>query len=70
MTIEKILNKLTLRERELIANLIEKDPLTGIYNRRKLYQDLEIFASISDRYKSKLFCDPITSILSMLFITG
>jgi len=51
MTIEKILSKLTLKERELIASLIEKDPLTGIYNRRKLYQDLEIFASISDRYK-------------------
>jgi len=51
MTIEKILSKLTQRERELIAGLIEKDPLTGIYNRRKLYQDLEMFASISDRYK-------------------
>ena len=51
MTIEKILSKLTQKERELIASLIEKDPLTGIYNRRKLYQDLEILASISDRYK-------------------
>ena len=51
MTIEKILSKLTQRERELISSLIEKDPLTGIYNRRKLFQDLEIFISISDRYR-------------------
>ena len=47
MTIEKILKKLNQKERELISSLIEKDPLTGIYNRRKLYQDLEIFVSIS-----------------------
>ena len=51
MTIEKILKKLNQKERELISSLIEKDPLTGIYNRRKLYQDLEIFVSISGRYK-------------------
>lgn len=49
--VESILSKLSRSERELIASLIEKDPLTGVYNRRKLFQDLEIFASIADRCK-------------------
>jgi diguanylate cyclase (GGDEF)-like protein len=51
MNIEEILNKLSSQERELISSLIEKDPLTGVYNRRKLFDDLKIFISISDRYK-------------------
>ena len=51
MNIDIILSKLSPEERKLIADLIEKDPLTGVYNRRKLYKDLEIFIALSDRYK-------------------
>ena len=51
MNIDSILGKLSSEERKFIAGLIEKDPLTGVYNRRKLYRDVEIFTAISDRYE-------------------
>jgi PleD family two-component response regulator len=38
--LETILEKLEQKEREFISTLIEKDPLTGVYNRRKLDNDI------------------------------
>jgi diguanylate cyclase (GGDEF)-like protein len=47
--LEKVLDKLTEREREFISTLIEKDPLTGVYNRRKFDNDIELLISMSER---------------------
>ena len=47
--LEKILTKLSDKEREFISILIEKDPLTGVYNRRKFDNDIELLISMSDR---------------------
>ena len=49
MELEKILEKLEQNEREFISALIEKDPLTGVYNRRKFDNDIELLISMSDR---------------------
>ena len=49
MELETILEKLEEREREFISTLIEKDPLTGVYNRRKFDNDIELLISMSDR---------------------
>ncbi len=47
--LEKIMSKLTAKERDLISKLIEKDPLTGVYNRRKFNDDMQLLASMSER---------------------
>ena len=47
--LEKVLDKLTEGEREFISTLIEKDPLTGVYNRRKFDNDIELLISMSER---------------------
>ena len=47
--LETILEKLEQKEREYISTLIEKDPLTGVYNRRKFDNDIELLISMSDR---------------------
>ena len=47
--LEKILDKLSEKEREFISILIEKDPLTGVYNRRKFDNDIELLISMSER---------------------
>ena len=47
--LETILEKLEQKEREFISTLIEKDPLTGVYNRRKFDNDIELLISMSDR---------------------
>ena len=49
MELEKILEKLEQNEREFISALIEKDPLTGVYNRRKFDNDIELLICMSDR---------------------
>jgi diguanylate cyclase (GGDEF)-like protein len=49
MELETILEKLEEKEREYISTLIEKDPLTGVYNRRKFDNDIELLISMSDR---------------------
>lgn len=49
MNLEEILAKLEPREREFITGLIDKDPLTGVYNRRKFDRDLEWVIAMSDR---------------------
>jgi len=51
MDLKSILSKLEEEERVFISNLIEKDPLTGAYNRRKFDQDLELVVAMSDRTK-------------------
>jgi diguanylate cyclase (GGDEF)-like protein len=47
--LEKILSRLPQEEREFISTLIEKDPLTGVYNRRKFDNDIELLISMSER---------------------
>ena len=49
MELEKILRRLPQEEREFISTLIEKDPLTGVYNRRKFDNDIELLISMSER---------------------
>ena len=49
MDLNKVLGKLTQKERKYVSNLIEKDALTGIYNRRKFDRDVELIVSMSDR---------------------
>ena len=49
MDLQEILRKLTAEEQNFISTLIDKDPLTGVYNRRKLNQDIHLLASISER---------------------
>ena len=49
MDVEKILAKLSPKEREFVSSLIDKDPLTGAYNRRKFDSDIELLISVSDR---------------------
>jgi len=51
MNLQDILNQLAPDERVFISGLIEKDPLTGAYNRRKFDQDLELVIAMSDRNK-------------------
>jgi len=50
--IHEILSKLPKSERKLITSLIEKDPLTGVYNLRKFHQDLRLLTSVSDRHNN------------------
>jgi diguanylate cyclase (GGDEF)-like protein len=47
--LEAILEKLDLEDRAFISSLIEKDPLTGVYNRRKFDMDIELLISMADR---------------------
>lgn len=49
MDLKTILKKLTSDEQEYITNLIEKDALTGVYNRRKFDRDIELIVSMCDR---------------------
>jgi diguanylate cyclase (GGDEF)-like protein len=47
--LEKVLDKLSEKEREFISILIEKDPLTGVYNRRKFDNDIKLLIAMSER---------------------
>ena len=51
ISLEEILGKLTPGEGEFVSGLIDKDPLTGIYNRRKFDHDIELVIAMSDRTK-------------------
>ena len=51
ISLEEILGKLTPEEGEFVSGLIDKDPLTGIYNRRKFDHDIELVIAMSDRTK-------------------
>ena len=52
MELEKILSKLSKEEQMFINGLIDKDPLTGVYNRRKFDRDIELVVAMSDRMNS------------------
>lgn len=49
MNLEEILAQLRPEERIFVLGLIDKDPLTGVYNRRKFDLDLELVIAMSDR---------------------
>lgn len=49
LNLKEILDQLNSEEREFVTALIEKDPLTGAYNRRKFDRDLELVIAMSDR---------------------
>ena len=49
MDLEKILDKLDPEERSFVTELIERDPLTGIYNRRKFDRDLQLLGAMAKR---------------------
>jgi len=49
LNLEDILARLNPEEREFVSGLIDKDPLTGAYNRRKFDRDLELLIAMSDR---------------------
>lgn len=47
--LEDILSKLDPEERSFVSGLIDKDPLTGVYNRRKFDRDIELLVAMSKR---------------------
>jgi two-component system cell cycle response regulator len=47
--LEDILNKLAPDEQAFVSGLIDKDPLTGVYNRRKFDRDIELLVAMSQR---------------------
>ena len=49
MNLEEILAQLSPGERAFVAGLIDRDPLTGVYNRRKFDMDLELVIAMSNR---------------------
>ncbi|MFH1489237.1 MAG: GGDEF domain-containing protein [Pseudomonadota bacterium] len=51
MDLEGIYEKLTPDEQAYLTGLIDTDPLTGVYNRRKFDRDIELVAAMSERSK-------------------
>ena len=49
LTLSRILNQLSAEDRNYIVSLIDKDPLTGVYNRRKFDTDVELVIAMADR---------------------
>jgi diguanylate cyclase (GGDEF)-like protein len=49
LKLDEILAQLSPDEREFVSGLIDKDPLTGVYNRRKFDRDLELVVAMSER---------------------
>jgi diguanylate cyclase (GGDEF)-like protein len=49
MDLDVVLSKLTDEEKRFVSMLIDKDPLTGAYNRRKFDQDIALLEAISKR---------------------
>ena len=49
MKLEEIFAKLDQEERIFLSSLIDKDPLTGVYNRRKFDRDIELLAALYRR---------------------
>ena len=49
MDLENILDKLDPDERSFVTELIERDPLTGVYNRRKFDRDLQLLVAMAKR---------------------
>src|SRR4030042_7178120 len=48
-SLEGIFKKLDPEERAFLSGLIDKDPLTGVYNRRKVNRDIELVAAMYKR---------------------
>jgi two-component system cell cycle response regulator len=48
-SLEEILMKLDPEERSFLSGLIDKDPLTGVYNRRKFDRDIELLVALYRR---------------------
>ena len=51
MQLEDILSQLDPGDRAFVSSLIDRDPLTGVYNRRKFDRDLELIIAMSERTK-------------------
>ena len=49
LALSRILNQLSAEDRNYIVSLIDKDPLTGVYNRRKFDTDIELVIAMADR---------------------
>lgn len=49
MKLEEIFAKLEPKERVFLSSLIDKDPLTGVYNRRKFERDSELLVAMYRR---------------------
>ena len=49
LKLNEILSQLSPDERVFVSGLIDKDPLTGVYNRRKFDRDLELVVAMSER---------------------
>jgi diguanylate cyclase (GGDEF)-like protein len=49
LKLDKILAQLSPVERVFVTGLIDKDPLTGVYNRRKFDRDLELVVAMAER---------------------
>ncbi|MBW1976652.1 MAG: GGDEF domain-containing protein [Deltaproteobacteria bacterium] len=49
VNLDEILSKLDPEEKDFIAALIDKDPLTGVYNRRKFDRDVELLVAVYRR---------------------
>ncbi len=49
LKLDEILAQLSPDERVFVTGLIDKDPLTGAYNRRKFDRDLELVIAMSER---------------------
>ncbi len=50
-SLDAIFKKLDPDERAFLTSLIDKDPVTGIYNRRKFNRDIELIAAVHKRTK-------------------
>jgi diguanylate cyclase (GGDEF)-like protein len=48
-SLDAIFKKLDPDERAFLTSLIDKDPVTGIYNRRKFNRDIELIAAVHRR---------------------
>jgi diguanylate cyclase (GGDEF)-like protein len=49
MDLDLVLKKLSEDEKNFVSTLIDKDPLTGAYNRRKFDQDIALLEAMSKR---------------------
>ena len=54
MELEEIMSKLNSEEKMFVSSLIDKDPLTGLYNRRKFDQDIREELNKAIRYVRNL----------------
>jgi diguanylate cyclase (GGDEF)-like protein len=49
MELDRVLSKLSDEEKRFVSTLIDKDPLTGAYNRRKFDQDIALLGAMYKR---------------------